>query len=322
MRYSTVIGIDVSKKKLDLCVLSQDGQAAFSVCSNTEEAVRSELSDLLESIEDRSSVLVCAEHTSIYTYPLVNASECLSVDLWLENPAQIKLCSGVQRGKNDKVDAERIAVYAKRYHDDARLFEATDKTMEELHHLLTEREMYVGWKAVLTGQLSDQKGYMEKRIYANKQSRAEGTSDRFKEVLAEIDQQIESLIKNSQGLKRQYEIARSVPGIGPQTALTLLAVTKGFTQFTEPKKLCCHAGVAPFAHQSGSALNTKWRVSQRANKRLKTLLHMAALTVVRLPGELGAYYRRKTEEGKNAMCVLNAIRAKLIHRVLACIRQD
>lgn len=49
---------------------------------------------------------------------------------------------------------------------------------------------------------------------------------------------------------------------------------------------------------------------------------MAAISIIRMPGELQDYYHRKISEGKNKMCALNAIRNKLILRVFACVNQD
>jgi transposase len=89
----------------------------------------------------------------------------------------------------------------------------------------------------------------------------------------------------------------------------------------EPKKLACHAGVAPFEYKSGSSVRGRPGVSQHARKRLKSLLHLAAMTAIRLKGELQEYYQRKVREGKNKMLVLNAVRNKLIHRLYAVVKR-
>lgn len=57
-----------------------------------------------------------------------------------------------------------------------------------------------------------------------------------------------------------------------------------------------------------------------ANKRVKKLLHLAAMVAANYDKELKAYFERKVAEGKNKMAVLNAVRNKLIHRIFACIR--
>ena len=70
---------------------------------------------------DNEQFLICAEHTGQYTFPLVCACKSVECKLWLENPSQIKYSSGMQRGKNDKVDAKRIAIYASRFGDEVNI---------------------------------------------------------------------------------------------------------------------------------------------------------------------------------------------------------
>jgi len=87
---------------------------------------------------------------------------------------------------------------------------------------------------------------------------------------------------------------------------------------------CCHAGVAPFQYTSGSSVHSKNRVSHKADKSIKSLLHMASLSVatIKKDGELREFYLRKVAEGKNKMSVLNAIRKKLILRMFAVIKEN
>ncbi|OAV66403.1 Transposase IS116/IS110/IS902 family protein [Bacteroidales bacterium Barb4] len=79
----------------------------------------------------------------------------------------------------------------------------------------------------------------------------------------------------------------------------------------------------PFSYLSGSSIRSRNRVSQRADKSIKALLHMAALVVAtRCKGKLHEYYERKVAEGKNEKSVLNAVRAKLVHPMFAVIRNN
>ena len=111
-------------------------------------------------------------------------------------------------------------------------------------------------------------------------------------------------------------------GIGKQTAIATIVATNNFNKFDNPRKFACHIGCAPFRYQSGTSLNSRNKVSQRANKNLKKTYHMAAISTLRTTGELRQYYDRKVEEGKHKMSVINAIRSKLIHRVFAVIKED
>ena len=59
-----------------------------------------------------------------------------------------------------------------------------------------------------------------------------------------------------------------------------------------------------------------------ANKKVKTILHMAAISAIQVKGDLMDYYNRKIKEGKHKMSVINAVRNKIIQRVFACVKQD
>ena len=111
MTFKNFIGVDVSKRTLDLCLVREQENPSFYQCLNTLAAITDTLTMICKKHGlDRQSVLLCAEHTSYYTRHLQQV--CIAGDyrLWLEYPAQIKCSEGVLRGKNDKQDAVRIAV--------------------------------------------------------------------------------------------------------------------------------------------------------------------------------------------------------------------
>jgi transposase len=103
----------------------------------------------------------------------------------------------------------------------------------------------------------------------------------------------------------------------------MIVETNAFRDFDDARKFCCHAGVAPFTYESGSSVRSRSRVSHRADKSIQSLLHRTALSVAtRRKGELSDYYLRKVAEGKNTMPVINAVRAKLVLRMFAVIKND
>ena len=57
---------------------------------------------------------------------------------------------------------------------------------------------------------------------------------------------------------------------------------------------------------------------------MKALLHLSAVNVaIRMKGsEYKEYYERKLKEGKHVMCILNVLRAKLVHRMFSVIKRD
>ena len=140
----------------------------------------------------------------------------------------------------------------------------------------------------------------------------------------EIDREIQQSIDNDETLSNQHKLLLSVDGVGERVAVKMIVETNGFKDFTDPRKFCCHAGVAPFKFTSGSSIRSRNKVSNRADKSIKALLHMAALvvTTTKKDGELREYYLKKVAEGKSKMSVLNAVRAKLVYRMFAVIRDN
>lgn len=320
-----IIGVDVSKLKLDICVLDTSGFVCKDIIiTNQYESIIHEFNSLLNDFQVvKSDLLISAEHTGKYTYPLCYACTELSLDLWLENPSQIKHSCGIHRGKNDKQDAYKIAGYALRYIDKFKVFQFSDHIVQTLKELISERSLYVADRAKYQAQLVDQQTYMPTAIYLQKKERLQEIIHQLDTVIKDIEKQMQVLIQTDPILYNQFRLLCSVDGIGARTSLKMIVETNGFKDFTDPRKFCCHAGVAPFEQTSGSSMRTRSRVSHRADKSIKALLHMAALcAATKIEGELKEYYKHKINQGKNKMSVLNAIRAKLIHRMFAVIKRN
>jgi transposase len=140
--------------------------------------------------------------------------------------------------------------------------------------------------------------------------------------IANLEKEILSLVASDTQLKEQYKLVESVPGIGMITALNVIVSTDEFQRITEAKKFACYAGVAPFENKSGTSRKGRSKVSKMANMTLKKLLHMGAMSAIQHCEEMKVFYHRKMAEGKNRMCVLNAVRNKLISRIFACIKNN
>jgi transposase len=102
----------------------------------------------------------------------------------------------------------------------------------------------------------------------------------------------------------------------------MIAKTEGFTAITEPRKMACYCGIVPFDHQSGTSVRRQPRVSTYADKGMKSILHLAAMSAIRFDNKFRNYYQRKVAEGKNKMSVLNAVRNKIVHTISALIKNQ
>jgi len=320
MKFKTFIGIDVSKLSLDICLITDEGEIKNFKTDNTIKGLKAFFKTIANSLNIQET-LICGEFTGHYSNVLRGFCLDNGVALWLESGAEIKLRSGVQRCKSDKVDAGRIAEYALRYADRAHLQTLEDEAISESRLLLSERELYIRERAKYRAQLKDLGSFIGKKFFKDRSNRLKKHVIRLTKTIQEIDLAIEELFKTEE-LSTQKKILTSINGAGNQVAINTIIATGGFTKFRCGRKFACHVGVAPFSFSSGTSQRSRNKVSHRANKKLKTLFHMAALSAIKMKGELRDYFERKVAEGKNKMTVVNAVRAKIIHRIFALIREN
>lgn len=315
------IGIDISKKTLDIAVLHQNNFIFQETILNNKKSLKSLLTILTKKGVDFSKSIFCAEFTGIYSMHLIDLCLLKGLNLWMENAYHIKQSQGLKRGKNDKVDASRIATYAFRNKYDYKAFEAPRKIIKDLKVLINQRKRLLSVKNQLNMAMGE------------KQFRSPGENKLMKthsvnairglnKDLAILDAKIKSLIKSDKALNKQYKIVTSVDGVGLVTGINMIVVTNEFKNISEAKKFACYSGVVPFQYTSGTSVNSKSKVSKMANHNMKTLLHMAALSSLRMKGEMQDFFNRKVEQGKNKMSVINAIRNKIVLRVFACVKNN
>ena len=240
----------------------------------------------------------------------------------LDSAVRIKHSLGIKRGKTDKADARAIAKYSIRNQTDCQLFTLADTVLQRVRQLAQQRERLMKMAKELTDLSQDYKAMnLTAELTLHRQS-SEDVLVVLRKKIKAIDGQIQREIKTSPRLQTNFELLQSIPGVGPQTALFMLVFTGNFSRFTDPKKLASYSGVAPFAYESGTSVRGRTKVNRMANMKLKSLLHMASMSAVKMSGEMKDYYKRKVGEGKNKMSVLNAIRNKLVHRMVAVIERQ
>ena len=123
----------------------------------------------------------------------------------------------------------------------------------------------------------------------------------------EIEQELNTLVTSENDLKKTVERLVTIPGIGVQTALILLAETNGFALFTNARQLASFAGLDVVQHQSGTSVHGRSRLSKRGNTHLRTALYMPALAACRYNPQQKAFYERlrtRHPTGKAALCAV------------------
>ncbi len=321
--YQFHAGIDISKSKLDVVLIPKDNlsRKEHFIVDNNKKGVKSILDRLTKKKIELNNVLFCCENTGIYTNHLTDYLSQLRLDCWVVPAIEIKKSKGISRGKSDKTDARDIAWYSIRNIDKLKLYKVPGKEIQQLKLLHAEREKLL--KAIASLERSkENKEFMDKDSYRTIASINTKTLKMLKTSLKEINQKTKEIIESKETLNKQVQLIKSVKGIGDQTATYFIITTKGFTAFDTWRKLACYSGIAPFENSSGSCLRGKARVSNLADKKMKTLLQMCAITAIKHDPQMKEYYNRKIAEGKNPMLVLNNVRCKLMSRVFAVVKRQ
>lgn len=322
-KYAATVGIDVSKSKLDVRFIlsASDAKYPHLIVSNNEKGIRQIISFLTKRKVDLSEVIFCFENTGIYSMPLAIFFSNHNVDYYEIPAIEVKRSKGLTRGKNDKADALDIAFYAVTHNHKLNVSKVSEADLMRLQLLYSEREKLL--KAIHSLERSKEVvGFLPKEVLKEMLAINKKSIVSLKKSLKEINMLITQLIKENTEINQAFKLATSVPGVGPQSALYMIIKTRCFTRFANWRKLACYAGVAPFEYSSGSSIKGRTKVSHLADKKLKALLTMAALSAKRNDKEMNEYYERKVKDGKNKMLVMNAIRCKILSRVFAVIERQ
>lgn len=323
MKFNYFIGIDVSKKTLDFYVLKNNQLVFHLETENSQKGIQGFIRELKKHSEfSYESAVFCMEHTGIYNNFLLDYLFKKQAKVCLESAIHIKQSSGLQRGKNDKVDSMRIALYAYKNREELKFWEPKREVISQLKHLSVLRSRLINSRKQLTTSLKESSQFIDAKTNNMALKYCKTSILALEKDIQQVEKKINQIIVNDPRLNQLFEIITSIQGVGSVTATEVIITTNEFKDIKDPKKYACYAGVAPFEHSSGSSIRGKVRVSKMANKSVKSILHMAALTSIIYNEELKQFYQRKVAEGKNKMSIINAVRNKLISRIFSCVNQN
>lgn len=322
--YKYFVGIDVSKKTLDMSLVVKEGMRVLDStrienCKSGLKRMGVWLKTFNLKLED---VVFCLEFTGVYNEPVLSYLSKLNAFVWLEMPIKIIRSSGLQRGKNDKVDAIKIAIYAAKNSENMQRWVQPGKTIQIVRDLISLRNRLIKALKMMLQPINELEDMEECDRAGILKQEMKSMHTKLEQKIKAIEKRIAAELKKEPEMENKVKLAVSVPGIGKWTALHLLLTTNNFERMLDGRQLACHCGCAPFEHTSGSSVRGKTRVSKMANKPLKTLLTMGAVSIINSKNDFGAYYQRKISEGKNKMSVINAVRNKMLHTVVAVIKRN
>lgn len=321
------LGIDVSKQWFDISLMAvlnfQKQPMITERFLNTNEGLALLKKWLIaQNVKFDADTLLVIENTGIYHRLLWKFFSDNNIPIHIGNAAHIKKSFGIARGKNDKIDSQRLCSYAYKNDDELKATPVLNSVFLSLKDLITSRTR-------LKAQLGANKAYLKELKSINDQATQKMMEKAYKmaicglkKSIAEIEKQIALTIKSDESIKTNYNLLLSVPGIGPVTATYILCCTNNFAGKISGKQLACYAGVAPFSDTSGTSLKGRNKVHKMANKELKSLLHMCALSTLKNYKEFRNYYDRKVNDGKHPNSVLNAICNKIVLRVVAVVNNQ
>jgi transposase len=226
--YECHAGIDVSKLKLDVSLLisASSNRVEHFIVPNNKIGIQQMLKRIEKLKISTSELLVSFEDTGVYSLPLACFFSEAGLDYWMIPAIEIKRSKGISRGKNDKTDSKDIAFYALTHQHKLILSKIPEKDILELKVLIAERDKVV--KAINQFKTtSENQGFMPHEVLKSVLKINKTVIGQLQKALEKLEAKMKELIKANEQLSNQYELITSVPGVGPQTAMYMIAVTKG-----------------------------------------------------------------------------------------------
>jgi transposase len=321
-KFDYYIGIDVSKLTLDITVLYERENSTktdYYKIENNEKSIAQFVKKKLSNLKSEQ-ILFCFEDTGIYSLPLAYYLSRNNIAYWQVAGIEIKRSKGITRGKSDKIDSKDIALYAYVHVHKFRQSNVSSNSVHQLRLLFTEREKVLKSLASFE-KTSENKGFVPKEVLKSVEKINKTMIGQLKKMQKQIETKMLTVITSEDNLNHQFRVITSIPGVGRQTAIYLIIVTKGFETFKNWRQVACYAGVAPFPYQSGTSIQGRNKVHHFADKKLKSLLNMCAIAAIQCDKEIRTYYDRKVKEGKSKMLVINNVRCKLLARIFAVVNR-
>lgn len=305
-----ILGIDVSKDKLDVALRLPDGKVRSKVVANTPEGFTA-----LRAFLDKQNVTAlhaCMEATGVYWEACAEFLAEAGVTVSVVNPAQVKAFghSRLQRTKTDKADARLIAGFCAAQAPEP--WQPPSPAIRELRALVARRSALDAMRTQEKNRLGVARATVRAGITQH--------LDYLDQAINEIERLIREKIDQDPTLKSQRELLDSIPGLGEKTIPTLLAYYGGELRFTKVKQATAFAGLDPRSHESGTSVRGKPHLSKVGHSALRKALYMPAMVATTKTAWGRAFRDRLKAAGKAPMVILGAMMRKLVHVVIGVLK--
>lgn len=319
MKKSFVIGVDLSKLTLDVHCY---GKAECMLAANNSKGYKALLKWIRKFTRDLSEVMIVMEYCGVYSYGLEKFLYGQQIDYVKRSALDIKRSAGIKRGKTDRADARMISQYGWYRREELQPMKPVSRIQQHLQQLMAHRDKMVADHSSYQSRIKELQQHIGSDLNKTITCSTQYIMDVLEVEIKQTESQIKELLKEEQELQVNYDLITSIKGVGFVSAVHFLIVTENFTRFADARKFACYCGVAPFKNESGSSIRGKTKTSYLANRRIKSLLTMAAISAINHQPELKAKYEKKLSEGKAKMVALNMIRFELIERIFAVIKRQ
>lgn len=319
MKFKDFVGIDVSKLTLDVFILNVKVHKRFKNEPSGFKLLEQWI--LKQTGLPLPDLLVCFEHTGLYSLSLAHFLEEKQAPFAMVPALEIKRSMGITRGKNDLIDSKRIAEFACRFLDKIRLTTLPSKDISKIQSILNLRDRMARNLAGYIVSKNEIRRVFPPDELPQMFSCYDSMIVSLKQEIKLLEKSIREILRSNKELWATFELVTSIKGIGLIVASHLIVYTCNFTRFDNWRKFACYSGTAPFEYQSGTSVRGKTQVSQIANQQMKRLLHLAAICAIHTDTEIKEYYWRRLDEGKNRMTIINIVRNKLLARAFAVVKR-
>jgi len=303
MEPTVVVGIDVSKDRLDVAVFPTG--EAFAVARDAEG-----LDALIARLMPLSPQAVALEATGGYEAVVAATLSAAGLPVVVVNPAQVRAFGRAlgQRAKTDAIDAVLIARFTAMTRPEIR--PRPDAATERLAELVARRRQII---AMMVAERQRQKRLTEPRLLRSIARLLEA----LQRELSEIDREIGEDVRGSALWREKAALLSSVPGVGAVISRTLIAEMPELGEL-DRREIAALAGLAPWTRQSGQWKGRSFIGGGRACVR--SALYMGAVTASRHNPVLRQFHAKLRAAGKAPMVALIAVARKLLTILNAVVR--
>lgn len=317
MKLQHIIGADLSKESIDLAC--HQLQTHLKITNST-----SGFGQMIKWLKQQkiscSDIMIVMEHTGLYSYHMEKFLHQRQIRFTKVSALAIKRSLGLIRGKNDKVDAQRIARYGFEKKDVLVAADKPNGIIKRLQMLHSTRDHLVKHRASLKCALKEYQNVIKQSDLIIQSQLA--LIKNFTLQITKIEAEIARLIKKDQTVNQNFQLLTTIKCVGKVVATSVIIKTGNFTKFANARKFACYCGTAPFEHSSGKSIRNKTRISHLADKEMKTLLDQSAKSAIQYDKELRKYYLRRIADGKSKMSTINIVRNKLLYRMFAVVKRQ